>query len=162
MRPTRAQLRLLIAESNAIEGIYNPVEIEQSLVAWDYLIKYKINLTHGVICKVQKIITLHQPELAGPKRGYYRDLTQINVRVGNYTAPHYSAVQGLMDNWLLDYAGLEPFEAHRRFEAIHPFVDGNGRTGRMLMWWQEVKAGKAPTIINADERQAYYKKLAIE
>jgi len=45
---------------------------------------------------------------------------------------------------------------HIHFEKIHPFVDGNGRMGRILMNWQRVKVGLQPLIIWASERQAYY------
>jgi hypothetical protein len=151
--------RQYIRESNAIEGITRPNEIEQSMVAWALLCDRKTKLSHGLIRKVQKIITLNQPELTGPKRGYYRDMTKTNVTVGNHVPPHYSMVRGLMDNWLLDYEQLGPWQAHVRFETIHPFVDGNGRTGRMLMWWHELMIGECPTLFKGDERQDYYKKL---
>lgn len=35
-------------------------------------------------------------------------------------------------------------------------VDGNGRTGRMLMWWQEIQQGKEPTLITFNNRREYY------
>jgi hypothetical protein len=70
--------------------------------------------------------------------------------------PPWTLVKGLMDNWLLDYRDLGPKNAHIRFERIHPFVDGNGRTGRMLMWWHERMLGLEPTLIKAEEKEKYY------
>jgi Fic family protein len=156
-----ATLTDYVRESNAIEGIYDEAEIDRSMVAWEYLENLEAKLTHGIICRVQKVITLHQA-LQPHQRGYYRDLSQTNVTVGNYLPPHYAMVQGLMDNWLLDYEELGPWKAHARFESIHPFVDGNGRTGRMLMWWQELQRGEKPTLIKATERQTYYDRLKRE
>ena len=50
-------------------------------------------------------------------------------------------------------------ELHTRFVKIHPFVDGNGRTGRLLMNFELMKAGYPPAIIQKEERLAYYDAL---
>ena len=66
----------------------------------------------------------------------------------------------LMDNWFQDmiqYRKKDPKEMHIRFEKIHPFADGNGRTGRMLMWWHEIKLEREPTLILNAEKEKYYK-----
>lgn len=148
-----------IRQSNLIEGIDSPKEDEQSLHAWEQLVKHQGKLDHGVICKTQKLITLNQKDLVGPERGYYRDMSKVNVTIAGHMCPEYRFVPDLMSNWLLDYEELGPWKAHVRFETIHPFVDGNGRTGRMLMWWHEIAIDKMPTLFKVSERQAYYDKL---
>ena len=73
--------------------------------------------------------------------GRYRS---IAVRVGNYLPPTPNEVSGLMfellDWWNKRSTGLSPVLSsailHYRFEAIHPFADGNGRTGRALALWE--------------------------
>ncbi|MBR0072652.1 MAG: Fic family protein [Bacteroidales bacterium] len=45
---------------------------------------------------------------------------------------------------------------HLRFESIHPFIDGNGRTGRLLMNLQLIQAGFPPINIKFADRQRYY------
>jgi len=87
-------------------------------------------------------------------------MARVDVRVGAYRPPAYALVPGLMDNWLLDYEELGPWRAHVRFEKVHPFVDGNGRTGRLLLWRQEILLGKEPTLIKAADRLSYYRRLA--
>ena len=149
-------IRRLIKESNLIENIEGPKEVIQSRKAWDFLIGQK-DLSYGVICRVQSLIT--ENHLEPPYRGYYRSVGQVNVRVGRHVPPGWPLVDGLMDNWLLDYAALAPFAAHCRFERIHPFVDGNGRTGRMLLWWQELGLGLEPALILAKHRSADYLSL---
>jgi Fic family protein len=53
-------------------------------------------------------------------------------------------------------------EHHIKFEHIHPFVDFNGRTGRMLMNWERLQVGLPMLIIHADwpkvngEQMEYY------
>ena len=49
---------------------------------------------------------------------------------------------------------------HARFEKIHPFSDGNGRTGRLILMVQALRAGLVPPIILKERRKAYYKAIA--
>lgn len=155
-------MREHIKQSNLIEGISDPKEIKQSLVAWEYLHDQYMPLTHGVICTVQKIITLNQTDLQAHMRGYYRNMSEVNVRVGNYFPPDYKYVEGQMETLLRQAPMIDPWTFHVEFERIHPFVDGNGRTGRMIMWWQEVGGGNKPTLIKNADKQDYYARLAGE
>lgn len=49
--------------------------------------------------------------------------------------------------------------SHAQFEKIHPFSDGNGRVGRLLILAQALHAGKVPPLIAKERRLAYYKYL---
>jgi Fic family protein len=50
-------------------------------------------------------------------------------------------------------------ELHTRFVKIHPFVDGNGRTGRLLLNFELMKAGYPPAVIRKEDRLVYYDAL---
>ena len=64
---------------------------------------------------------------------------------------------------LSDYNALKKAELddiidfHVRFERIHPFQDGNGRVGRLLLFWQCLQNGIVPFIITEDLRLYYYR-----
>lgn len=102
--------------------------------------------------------------------GKYR---MIAVRVGNYLPPPPDAVSGLMFELLEWWNGaatkLSPILSsailHYRFEAIHPFADGNGRTGRALALWELYRRGFDTHHIFAvdeyywEDRPAYYAAL---
>lgn len=104
--------------------------------------------------------------------GRYRT---IAVRVGRYVPPAPEDVSGLMFE-LLDWwnkrsitlsAILSSAILHYRFEAIHPFADGNGRTGRALALWELYRRGfDTHHIFSVDEyywenRPRYYAALEI-
>ena len=147
---------LFIKESNAIEGIHEEEEIKQSLIAWDFLIKQDA-ITHGVICKVQKIITINQAILRPDQRGYYRSFSKTNVLVNGHTAPKPEFVNNMMAAWLQDLPRMTPLISHIRFEYIHPFADGNGRTGRMFYWYCCIKKKTKPYLHTAKKREMYYR-----
>ena len=102
--------------------------------------------------------------------GRYRS---IAVRVGNYLPSTPNEVSGLMfellDWWNKRSTGLSPVLSsailHYRFEAIHPFADGNGRTGRALALWELYRRGfDTHHIFSVDEyywedRPRYYAAL---
>ncbi len=102
--------------------------------------------------------------------GRYRTM---GVRVGDYLPPPSDAVSGLMFElltwWNTEALKLSPVLSsailHHRFESIHPFADGNGRTGRALSLWELYRRGfDTHHIFSVDEyfwedRPRYYAAL---
>lgn len=58
-----------------------------------------------------------------------------NVRVGSHVCPPHREVEGLVNGLWARMDELTPDEFYVEFEKIHPFVDGNGRTGKILHNW---------------------------
>lgn len=160
-----------IRESNLIEGVDDPKEDRRSQLAWDWL-KIQPELTIFVILDVhRRIMKKHLGEEAGNYRT--EGVAIVNSTTGEIIkkCPAWSHVPILMGLWLIKWqlptaAHLKSWldqtremwirEAHVDFEGIHPFIDGNGRTGRMILNWQRVKAKLKPLLIEAKHRGSYY------
>lgn len=89
--------------------------------------------------------------------------TRANVVGGHDTTPP-PLVESEMEALLVQYPGTMTFEDiadfHYRFESIHPFQDGNGRIGRIVMFEQCLANGIMPFIVLDDDKLYYYRGLA--
>jgi len=84
---------------------------------------------------------------------------------GGMRPPPWPEVSALVTDWIGEAqalgrmrGGIEPealAKAHARFEQIHPFLDGNGRTGRLVLNLLLVRLGYPPAIIFKGERRRY-------
>lgn len=149
-------MREHIRHSNLIEGINDKREDELSMFAWLWLEKQE-RYNQPVLLELHRLITCKQLP-----RHQCGKLRTIQVYIGDHTPPNGEIMQAELYGWGLDMLEPEkhdPIDMHIRFEKIHPFVDGNGRVGRMLMWWHEKKLGREPTLIRSNEadRFEYYK-----
>lgn len=94
--------------------------------------------------------------------GRFRD---FGVSVGLYRAPDWQDVEKLMGDFFqfLDKRNMHPVElsakAHYQFERIHPFGDGNGRIGRLIMNHILWHKGYPMIIIEYAKRYSYYRAL---
>ncbi|MBI2551527.1 Fic family protein [Candidatus Uhrbacteria bacterium] len=85
------------------------------------------------------------------------------VRVGSYVASNPADVESLIDRMLADYQGNADqhivkriASLHLTFEHIHPFVDGNGRIGRVMNNYALVRGGYVPITVRYADREKYY------
>jgi Fic family protein len=99
--------------------------------------------------------------------GRYRRV-QVYITGSEYVPPEPVAVPPLMADLgqrlaSEEFAALHPVEqaarAHLRLVDIHPFIDGNGRTARLLMNLLLMRHGYPPAIIRYEGRPAYYAAL---
>ncbi len=96
--------------------------------------------------------------------GRYRS-ENVLISGAEHRPPEHIAVQAQMEELINGYNNFtgHPVERaarlHVDFVKIHPFIDGNGRTARLLMNLDLMKAGYQPVIIQAKEKLAYYEAL---
>lgn len=176
-----------LEQSNAIEDVFDKKSLENSVLAWEFIIENKITLEN--ILKTHKVL-MENSDLKPNEKGSLREkevvvgkwkITGINpitntvtkkfVKTGKIMS--YKDIKTAMDNWIvlanmtlnfrkktfdfINKVEKEIIEDHIVFEKIHPFIDGNGRIGRILLNYMRIKLGLPFLIIWADEREDYYK-----
>lgn len=154
----KAELREVVnflIESNAIEGETSLEALNDSLAAWDAMMDCGVKNEDDIADYHNLIMKNIKPRVAGHFR-------KCNVRVSDRACPPWQDVEDLVIIWTVEHLSAktekEIKEAHVEFEKIHPFEDGNGRIGRMIMNWQRKKAGlPLLTIHSGDEQLDYYK-----
>lgn len=110
------------------------------------------------------ILSIHNLVLKGiddVNAGHYRTVP-VRISGAAVVLPNPRKIPDLMDEfqeWMVAPSDLHPVafagEAHYRLVTIHPFVDGNGRTARLLMNMLLMMAGYPPAIIRKRDRLAY-------
>lgn len=91
------------------------------------------------------------------------DYKRLANEVGDHETVEPKDVHRHMKALLAQYNALRKVELddiidfHVRFERIHPFQDGNGRVGRLILFWQCLQNGIVPFIITEDLRLYYYR-----
>lgn len=145
-----------LKESNAIEGVYDHQSLVDALKAWEYLIKQE-HMDVAVLLTTHKLLMAKQ-NLPRTQRGHFR---KQQVWVGAHEGMQWPLIPQLMAEWCnaMNFVGMGDAwkDMHVRFERIHPFIDGNGRVGRMLMNWFRIKRNNLPLlVIKERERASYY------
>lgn len=116
-----------------------------------------------------QIKNLHRLVLKGIDEAYagvYRK-EQVFISGAKHTPPAHYVIQEKMEQMMNWYQNegihLHPIKRgamlHAIFVGIHPFIDGNGRTARLLLNLELMKDGFPPVIIKVENRLAYYEAL---
>jgi len=125
--------------------------------------KDKEELTHDLIIDVHKRLT----ENIDPRIGYRTsDARVIKANFKATPAPYVKTDMNLLLKWYeQNKKQLHPIVLsaifHHKFERIHPFMDGNGRVGRMLLNFVLLNSNCPPLIVHKKKRENYLRVLRI-
>lgn len=128
-----------------------------------------LNLNFEIIKKINGLVRFKQPILAT-----YRE-ENVRIAGSRVILPNYLKVESLINSYILEYndtfnkydlinnpESIKEFIKdlslyHIKFERIHPFIDGNGRTGRLILNFEMLRKKLLPINIKFEDRENYYK-----
>ena len=128
-------IKNFIAESNRIEGILRDPTLEEIAALETF-----VGLPQITIGDMAALVSAFQPGAV------IRDRVGMNVSVGNHMAPLGGRAIVIDLDTLLVRANrspgvYHPWSLHVDYETLHPFTDGNGRSGRALWLWMMLRLG---------------------
>jgi hypothetical protein len=122
------QLMGFVVESNSIEGIHREPTDAELKASQDFLALGKVT-----VADLQEFVSACQPGAV------LRNRKGLDVSVGNhFPPPGGPQIETALKN-ILETANSgthHPFGVHMSYETLHPFIDCNGRSGRILWAWQ--------------------------
>lgn len=157
LRETDMVLRGLTIDKKPLKEHMEAVGHKEAFEFVSELVKEKQPLSQSMIKQIHYLVLADKQE----DRGVYRRVPVRIMGAKHEPVQPYRIMPG-MEQLLERYAHSEehiiPKLAwfHIEFERIHPFIDGNGRTGRLLVNLELMKAGYPPIDIKFTDRVAYY------
>lgn len=121
------------------------------------LIADKVTFSEQIIKEIHSLVLMDRPE----DRGVYRRIP-VRIMGAYHEPPQPYLVPDQMEQLVAEFAKskLHPIAYaalfHLKFEGIHPFIDGNGRTGRLLLNFTLMQHGYPPINIKFTDRKRYY------
>lgn len=118
-----------VRESNRIEGILREPTAAEIEAHTQF-----VYLSRVTIKGLTDFVRVYQPDAR------LRDMPGLDVRVGHWCPPPggpdiAQSLQTLLDE--VNAFTIDAWDAHIAYESLHPFTDGNGRSGRVMWYWME-------------------------
>ena len=157
LRETDLVLKGLTIDQKPLKDHMEAVGHKEAFEFVRELVKDNVPISESIIKQIHYLVLADKKE----DRGVYR---RVPVRImGAKHEPVQPYLIGpKMEQLLQEYAESKEHivtklaRFHIEFEGIHPFIDGNGRTGRLLVNLELMKAGYPPIDIKFTDRIAYY------
>lgn len=152
-----------LEQSNAIEGEYSEGSLRCAMDAWSYAKDLKEMSPVAILNIHGELMKELRPDIAGQLRDcvvYIGGKRLPNLGVPYLRSKlfdHCEAMNGTIE--MKDTPSIVeavPRYFHVDFEHLHPFEDGNGRVGRIIMNWHRLQLGLDLLIIHEGEEQREY------
>lgn len=142
------------------KSLTEQLEAKNHQTALNYLFDHiakKENIDEALVLKLHSILMNGIRPDAGVYRNHAVRITGVNLPTANYMSVSklIPAVMVRVTEKSNDVVAQSAI-VHSKFEQIHPFGDGNGRVGRLLMNAMLLSANFVPAIIRQEEKQLYY------
>lgn len=157
LRETDLVLRGLTIDQKPLKDHMEAVSHKEAFDFVSELVKDNVPISESIIKQIHYLVLADKKE----DRGVYRRVPVRIMGVQHEPVQPY-LIEPKMEQLLRDFAESTEHivtklaRFHIEFEGIHPFIDGNGRTGRLLVNLELMKAGFPPIDIKFTDRIAYY------
>ncbi len=157
LRETDLVLRGLTIDRKPLKDHMEAVGHKEAFDFASELVKDNVPISESIIKQIHYLVLADKKE----DRGVYRRVP-VRIMGAQHEPVQPYLIQPRMEQLLHEFAKSEAHivtklaRFHIEFEGIHPFIDGNGRTGRLLVNLELMKAGYPPIDIKFTDRIAYY------
>ena len=157
LRETDMVLRGLTIDRKPLKDHMEAVGHKEAFEFVQDLVKNQVPLSESIIRQIHYLVLADKKD----DRGVYRRVP-VRIMGAKHEPVQPYLIQPKMEQLLESYRNntehiiTKLARFHIEFEGIHPFIDGNGRTGRLLVNLELMKAGYPPIDIKFTDRAAYY------
>lgn len=162
LRETQIVLEGITVGGKSIKEHLEVINHEKAILFLDDLVKDKEIINEWNIKNIHRLVL---KDIDDENAGRYR-CENVTIRGAVHIPPDYLIVPELMERLVLNYKEWDKFHPiikaallHGELVKIHPFIDGNGRTSRLVMNLSLMNSGYLPVIIKKDKRLDYYNAL---
>ena len=162
LRETQVVLEGITVGGKSIKEHLEAINHEKAILYLDDLVKDKNPITEWNIKNIHQLIL---KDIDNDNAGRYRK-ENVTIKGATHVPPDYIKIPELMEKLILNYNTWNEYHPiikavllHGELVKIHPFVDGNGRTSRLLMNLDLMNSGYNPVIIKKESRLKYYEAL---
>ncbi len=162
LRETQVVLEGITVGGKSIKEHLEAINHEKAILFLDDLVKDNEPISEWNIKNIHQLIL---KDIDNENAGRYRK-ENVTIKGATHIPPDYLKVPELMEKLILTYNTWSEYHPiiqaallHGELVKIHPFVDGNGRTSRLLMNLDLMNSGYNPVIIKKESRLKYYEAL---
>lgn len=161
-RETQIVLEGITVGGKSIREHLEAINHEKAILYLNDLVKENNPITERNIKSIHQLVL---KDIDNENAGRYRR-ENVTIKDATHISPDYLKVPELMEKLILNYKNWNDFHPiiqaallHGELVKIHPFIDGNGRTSRLLMNLDLMNHGYNPVIIKKEDRLEYYEAL---
>lgn len=162
LRETQVVLEGITVGGKSIKEHLEAINHEKAILYLNDLVKEDNPITEWNIKGIHQLVL---KDIDDENAGRYRR-ENVTIKGATHTPPDYLKVPEFMEKLVLNYENwselhpiIQAALLHGELVKIHPFVDGNGRTSRLLMNLDLMNHGYNPVIIKKEDRLEYYEAL---
>ena len=162
LRETQVVLEGITVGGKSLKEHLEVINHEQAILFLDDLIKDKEPISEWNIKNIHQLVL---KEIDDDNAGKYRT-ENVTIKGATHIPPDYLIIPELMEKLILNYQDWDKYHPiikaallHGELVKIHPFIDGNGRTSRLVMNLYLMNSGYLPVIVKKEKLLEYYNAL---